>query len=76
MHLAQELVDHIIDFLHNDPAALIQVSLVSRAWFCRTRTHLCEITRPKLLSLKLKPFAPRPVLQIRQDASVYMAQRL
>ena len=54
MHLAQELVDHIIDFLHDDPADLIRVSLVSRVWVGRTRTHLCEflkITDRKILSL-------------------------
>ena len=53
MHLAQELVDYIIDFLHDDPETLIQASLVSRAWVGRTRTHLCEslkITSPKLSS--------------------------
>jgi len=39
MHLAQELVDYAIDLLHNDPVTLIQVSLVSRAWVCRTLTQ-------------------------------------
>lgn len=50
MHLAQELVDHIIDFLHNHPTTLLQASLVSRAWVGRTRTHLFKtirITRPE-----------------------------
>ena len=54
MHLAQELVDYIIDFLHDNPTDLIRVSLVSKAWVGRARKHLCEslkITRPKLLSL-------------------------
>ena len=53
MHLVQESVGYIIDFLHDDPATLVQISLVSRAWIGRTRTHLCKslkITRPKLLS--------------------------
>jgi len=53
MHLAQELVDYILDFLHNDPKTLIKASLVSRAWVCRTRAHLCKslkITWPKFLS--------------------------
>jgi len=53
MHLAQELVDYIVDLLHDDPKTLIQASLVSRAWLGRTRTHLCEslnITKPKFLS--------------------------
>ena len=51
MHLAQELVDYIIDFLHDNPKDLKRVSLVSRAWVSRARTHLCEslkITRLKL----------------------------
>ena len=51
-HLAQELVDYIIDFVHDDPTALLRMSLVSKAWVCRTRTHLCRtlnITRSKLL---------------------------
>ena len=53
MDLAQELVDHTIDFLHDDPTTLLQVSLVSRAWVSRTRTHLfesLEITHSKLSS--------------------------
>jgi len=46
-------VDYIVDFLHDDPTALIQASLVSRAWVGRARTHICEslkITRSKLSS--------------------------
>jgi len=39
MHLAQELVDYTIDLLNNDPVTLILVSLVSRAWVCRTLTQ-------------------------------------
>ena len=53
MHLPQELVDHIVDFLHDDPIALAQASLVSRALLGRTRSYLCEtlkITRSKVLS--------------------------
>jgi hypothetical protein len=53
MHLPQELVDYVIDFLHDDSRTLIQASLVSRAWLGRARSHLCErldVTRPKLLS--------------------------
>ena len=42
MHLAQELVDYIIDFLHDDPTSLIQLSLVSRAWVSRARVHRWE----------------------------------
>lgn len=61
MHLAQELVDHIIDFLHDDPTTLIRISLVSRPWVGRARTYLCEslkITRPKLLSSNPSYLAP------------------
>ena len=53
MHLPQELVDYIVDFLHDDPRTLIQGSLVSRAWVGRTRSYLCEtlkITRSKHVS--------------------------
>ena len=42
-------MDHIIDFLRDDPRTLIQASLVSRAWVGRTRTHFCE-------SLKITSF--------------------
>jgi hypothetical protein len=61
MHLAQELVDHIIDFLHDDPTTLLQASTVSTAWLGRTRTHLCEtttITHDKLTSLDLSYLTP------------------
>jgi len=61
MHLAQELVDYIIDFLHDDPKDLIRVSLVSRAWVGRARTHLCgslKITRLKLESLNPSYLTP------------------
>ena len=53
VHLPQELVDYIIDLLHDDPRTLMQAPLVSRAWLGRTRSHLCEtlkITRSKLVS--------------------------
>ena len=53
MRLAQELVDYVIDSLHDDPTTLLQVSLVSKAWVGRTRAHLCKslkITDSKLSS--------------------------
>ena len=53
MDLAQELVDYIIDLIHDDPATLLQVSLVSKAWVYRTRAYLCKslkITHSKLIS--------------------------
>ncbi|KIP02383.1 hypothetical protein PHLGIDRAFT_79196, partial [Phlebiopsis gigantea 11061_1 CR5-6] len=41
MHpLAQELVDHIIDFLHNDPATLRSCTLVAHTWLPSSRFHL------------------------------------
>lgn len=61
MHFAQELVDRIIDFLHDDPTTLVRVSLVSRAWFGRTRTYIYEslkITDYKLLSSDLSYLTP------------------
>ena len=61
MHLPQELVDYIIDFLHDDSRTLIQASRVSRAWVGRTRSHLCEplkITLLKLFSLDLSHLPP------------------
>ena len=61
MHLAQELVDYIIDFFHDDRTELIRVSLVSRAWVSRARTHLCEslkITSRKLSSLNPSYLTP------------------
>ena len=60
MDLAQELVDYIID-LHDDPTTLLRVSLVSKAWVCRTRAYLCEslkITHSKLLSSDPSHLAP------------------
>ena len=61
MHLAQELVDYIIDFLHDDPRTLTQACLVSSAWVGRTRTHICEslkITRFKFWSLNPSYLTP------------------
>ena len=52
MHrLAQELTDYIIDFLHDDPDALKQVSLVSKAWLDRSRHHLFETFSIKYFKL-------------------------
>ena len=61
MRLAQELVDYIIDFLHDNPTTLLQLSLVSRAWVDSSRIHLCEtmkITRLKLMSLNPSYLTP------------------
>jgi hypothetical protein len=38
--LVQELVDIVIDFLHDDTKALRNCSLVCRSWVARTRLHL------------------------------------
>ena len=61
MDLAQELVDYIIDLVHDDPATLLRMSLVSKTWVCRTRTYLCKslkITHSKLISSDLSHLAP------------------
>ena len=61
MHLIQDLVDHTIDFLHDDPKSLIRVSLVSKAWAGRTRPHLfrtMKITRANLSSSDPSYLAP------------------
>src|SRR5215471_17388021 len=38
--LPQELIDHIVDFLHNDKQALIACSLISQAFLSASRFHL------------------------------------
>lgn len=40
MALAQELLDHIIDYLHDDTQALCQCSLVRTSWARSTQAHL------------------------------------
>uniref|UniRef100_A0A0W0G6B6 F-box domain-containing protein n=1 Tax=Moniliophthora roreri TaxID=221103 RepID=A0A0W0G6B6_MONRR len=45
MHLAQELVDLIVDELSADATALICVSLVSRSWLSASRKHLFQKLR-------------------------------
>lgn len=41
MHLALELIDHIIDLLSDDTPSLVACSFVSRNWYpsCRGRIH-------------------------------------
>jgi len=39
-HLPPELLDRIVDFLHDSRAALRSCCLVSKSWIPRTRTHL------------------------------------
>ncbi|KAJ7649604.1 hypothetical protein B0H17DRAFT_1102168 [Mycena rosella] len=40
--LAQELIDHILDFLHDDPISLLSSSLVARNWVPAPRYHIFE----------------------------------
>ena len=39
-YLPPELLDHTVDFLHDDPRALKECCLVSKSWIPRTRKHL------------------------------------
>lgn len=39
-HLPPEILDYIVDFLHNNPATLKLCCLVSKSWVPRTRKHL------------------------------------
>jgi len=39
-YLPQEILDYIIDLLHNKPNVLKQCSLVSKSWVPRTRKHI------------------------------------
>ena len=39
-HLPPEMVDHTVDFLHDEPETLKQCCLVSKSWIPRTRKHL------------------------------------
>jgi hypothetical protein len=39
-HLPAEMLDHIVDHLHNTQDALRNCCLVSKSWIPRTRTHL------------------------------------
>jgi hypothetical protein len=55
-----ELLDCIVDLLHDDPKALSQCSLVSKSWVPRTRKHLfaaIKITSPADLNAWKKTFA-------------------
>jgi hypothetical protein len=49
--LPPEIIDHIVDHLHEEPAALKACCVVSKSWVPRTRTHLfacIEFHAPKL----------------------------
>ncbi|OCH90374.1 hypothetical protein OBBRIDRAFT_730925, partial [Obba rivulosa] len=62
--LPQEMTDTIIDFLHDDAAALRSCSLTCRTWLVRSRHHLfSEIklqggTASIALFARLLSFAP------------------
>ncbi|KAF7351481.1 hypothetical protein MSAN_01580300 [Mycena sanguinolenta] len=43
--IAQELIDTVVDFLHDDQASLFSSSLVARNWVPATRYHLFERIR-------------------------------
>ena len=40
LFLPQEILDHIVDHLHGEPATLRAICLVSKSWIPRTRIHL------------------------------------
>ncbi|KAF9645264.1 hypothetical protein BDM02DRAFT_3073690, partial [Thelephora ganbajun] len=39
-HLPPEILDYIVDLLHDEPETLKQCCLVSKSWVSRTRKHL------------------------------------
>jgi len=39
-HLPPEILDHIVDLLHDDPDSLEKCCLVSKSWIPRTRKHI------------------------------------
>ncbi|KAJ7190166.1 hypothetical protein GGX14DRAFT_483628 [Mycena pura] len=64
--LAQELVDAIVDFLHNDRATLLSSSLVARKWVPATRHHLFE-------RIAIHQFRHRGPRRFRDTASSFIA---
>ena len=44
-HIPPELLDHVVDFLHDSSDALKSCSLVSKSWITRTRKHLFATIR-------------------------------
>jgi hypothetical protein len=52
-YLPAEMLDHIIDHLHDTPDALRNCSLVSKSWIPRTRRHLfADISFPTTRSVR------------------------
>jgi hypothetical protein len=41
--MAQELIDHVLDFLCDDKQGLLSCSLVCKAWLCRARSHIFRL---------------------------------
>jgi hypothetical protein len=52
-YLPAEMLDHIVDHLHDTPDALRNCSLVSKSWIPRTRRHLfADISFPTTRSVR------------------------
>ena len=58
-HLPQELVDHIIDHLHNDPLALRNCARVCRGWLPTSRLHFFAKISLKATSAHNGPAVPQ-----------------
>jgi hypothetical protein len=58
-HLPQELVDHIIDHLHDDPSALKKCAHVCRAWLPTSRFHFFSKISLKAASAHNGPAVPQ-----------------
>ena len=59
IHLPQELVDHIIDHLHDDPFALSNCARVCRAWLPTSRFHSFAKISLKAASAHNGPAVPQ-----------------
>ncbi|KAK0225431.1 hypothetical protein IW262DRAFT_1355748 [Armillaria fumosa] len=63
MMYPQELIDKILDYLHDSPSALKECSLVSHQFYPRTRVHLFRyINCGNPLSLRLFGITHSPEL--------------
>jgi len=52
-HLPLEILDYIVDLLHNEPETLQQCCLVSKSWVPRTRRHLfADVSFRSLVDLR------------------------
>jgi hypothetical protein len=58
-HLPQELVDHIIDHLHDDPVALSNCARVCRGWLPTSRHHFFSKISLKATSAHNGPAVPQ-----------------